>query len=238
MDETPPPVSPTPCDSPPAADYSIPGMRIQAGGPQAAWALVVRTAARQPQWVLEPLSAADRNSLMVTPTTLLYQGRPYRIHEEEAAESGWIYRMQPCHDGETQLQVVALARENVVQGAADRQEFQKIQALAHHSAVYEILLGWLPARWQEDLSQRWHFSPADATRKNGMAELLIGFGLIAPVLRYHGPSAAMVPCLAAFEGTVRWFTGLLGEQPLGILPLELAERAVRLVSVMAGKVRR
>lgn len=222
----------------PEIDLSIPGMRIKTGGVGDPWPLVIRTAAPQ-GWKAAPQTDADLVSLIVHPTTILYRDQYYQVIEAEVTPAGWVYRLRPLPDGETQLHVIELTREQVLAAAAEKKQFDKIQRLSYISATYEILLGWLPARWQEWLSQFLHFSPPDATRKNGLLFFLVGIGAIMPVLRIFGTAAGILMFVCAFDGAWRWFTGLAAEKAMGFAPLELVERLVHgAIALLLGALRR
>lgn len=222
----------------PEIDLSIPGMRIKIGGPQDRWALIVRATAAQ-GWKAAPQNDADLVSLTINPTTIIYREQAYHVHEIEQTPKGWVYRLRRCPEGETKLHVVELTREKVLEAIAEKKQFEKIQRMTYISATYEILLGWMPARWQEELSQILHFSPADATRKNGFAMFLLGLGAAVPVLRMVGRTAGVMMFVFSFDGAYRWFTGMAAEKAVGFMPLELTERAVHgIYALIIGTLRR
>lgn len=219
--------------SPPARDYSIPGLRIQRGLPGEPWALIIRAAEAQSDWVLEPTRAEDRVSIKETPTTFLYHGQAYRLIEREMAEAGWIYRLTPCPEGETWHHVVELSREAWLarksEAADDRRQMNQIR----RSAGYEIIYGWLPARVQENLSDRRLFSPEWASRKQALLQLYLCLGSLLPMLlivaRLHSYILLLAWFCVAIDGAGRWAHVMTSNQPCGLIPLELADRIWRKV---------
>lgn len=220
-------------DTSPQIDYSIPGMRIRAGAPGEPWALVVRTATTQ-DWVLEPLDLIDRHTTLEHPTTVLYQGQAWRVHEAEQTDSGWVYRLRPCPPGEQQLRTVSLSAADLVHTRLAQAEFTGQMKRIHHYSHYELLLGWLPARLQEHLAERWLFSTVSATRKSGLLQFFIGMGGAFPMMviaHSLGGWRRDLLLLGWFglilDGVARWCYAIGEEKPCGWFVLEWPDALCR-----------
>jgi len=221
----------------PFFDLAIPGLRIQQNLLSDHWPLVIRSDKKQESWA--PFHHPKIFELERPATTILYGGIHYRIHEVKETGRGWGYRLKPWPHGELMYRVVELTPEKVAQAKTEEQDFKRIQFLAEISILYEVFLGFLPARWQIKLSEHWHFSPEHAARKNGLLEFALSIGLCFPALAYGGFSAYfVVPLLFAssLEGALRWGHALAANEPLGLLPLECLDYLGRgLAWLFSGK---
>ena len=223
-----------------APDTSIPGMRIRLGNMGEPWALTVRTAERQADWVLERRTLVDKISIKEVPTTILYQGQYFRVLEEEEADQSWIYRMVPCPDGEQHIHLIELSREWLARRNAERKADASVLKRAEISATYEILLGWLPSRIQEKMSERLLFSPDDASRKQSFWQFFIFIGLgpaCIPMALVSSLFGFLSPLsfLLAFEGIVRGMHLTTSGHACGFLPGELIAWLWRRIARVIGK---
>lgn len=228
-------------------DYSIPGMRIERFDPDDAWALVVRCAAAQPEWILDPTTLAKRIATKEVPTTIMYRETAYRIHEVEEKNESWIYRMARCPEGEPQIQKFDLLRESIEAIATEEKETERELLLLRSSVFYDWTLGWLPAEIQEKLAERILFNPEDASRKNALLECV--FGLVACVLCtaymfagfYVGAAdfffEALFMLLIALEGFIRLGHIIAGGKPLGLFALEGAVRGAKVAKKVVAYVK-
>ena len=146
-------------------DYSIPGMRVEVKHPPEPWALIVRSSRKQEDWVLHSEQYGGNKLFMQhVETIVVHQEKGYWIYEEEETESGWIYRMKLAPEGEPRRKVVELSAEKMGFAEEEKQEFVRVRRLTGGARYYEWAIGWLPARVQEKLSERWLFSPESASR--------------------------------------------------------------------------
>lgn len=210
-------------------DYTIPGMRIQKNPPSSPWALVIRCARKQEDWV--PLKSRKFFDHKLMDTTIKYQGKFYRIHELEETESGWVYRLAPWPRGEIMCRTVELDLEKMELARLEKEDVKRMERRVAISPYYELFLGFLPARLQDKLAETWYFSPEQASRKNALAEFLVFFSVlavtVAVILGYGDPNAILrgcLYCLLAFEGLIRWAHVLGSNEPFGLILLEAADR--------------
>jgi len=211
-------------------DYSIPGFAVRKIDPPAPWALVVKCAGKTDWGALSTRVDDKYGKMSEIPTTVMYRENAYRIEKVEASENGWTYRMAPWPENERWINIVELSPEAIEKAQTEKREIERAERLTERSLAYDFLLGWLPASAQERLSERWHFGPEDASRRNAFVEMLIGFLLSAFSIIflfsgfYSGIAGSLAPlvisCGILFEGYVRWGHVLTSEQPLGLCVLE------------------
>lgn len=214
---------------PPPANYTIPGLRIQKNIDSGPWELTIRATERQTEWTI--FREKKHYEPMVMDTTIHYEGRFYRIHEEEESAGGWIYRLNVRPPGEIMHKIVELTAEKVAEVQTEKKELDRMMTLNTISIYYEIFLGFLPARIQNNLAERLHFSPEDASRKNALLEFFFFFGCtaLATILIFAVKSTFFLLMGfgilgLALEGFVRWGHILASNEPLGLYILEVLDR--------------
>lgn len=214
------------------SDLSIPGLGIYLRNAEGAWPVILRSATRREDWKVY-------RSLIVHEsarggTTLLYQGRAYRIDEEEEGDGAWIYRLKKWPEGDAWHRVVRLTAEDLAREAAEKREFARARKLEEISVYYEFLLGFLPVRTQIRIARRLRFSPEHASRKNALLEFLVSLPLsiLMMLISWQSPSAlgiALLFWLLTVEGVVRYGHVLAKQGPCGLFLLEIAERLYLLI---------
>jgi hypothetical protein len=217
-------------------DLSIPGLGIYPGGEDSPWPLVIKSSTPREDWkTFRPLSVHERER---GGTTLIYQDRAYRIDEAGVTRAGvWTYRLKPWPEGEPWHRVVRLTAADMAREAAEKQAFAKARHLEQISIYYEFLLGFLPARIQNQLAQRMRFSPEHASRKNAYLQFLVFLvvsmfmtaAIWAAGLR-GGSSPLIGSWMTAFlsvylmiEGFVRWGHIQAKNEPCGLFLLEACD---------------
>ncbi len=205
-----------------AADYSIPGLRIRQPQPPTGWALIVESNDSLEGWIAhddDPYRPTDLDPM------ILYRDGCYRI---EPGEIGWRYYLNPLAEEDHRLHKIVLEASHWLRERGEQAEQRAILESAYRNSKYEWLLGWLPARSQERLSDALHFSPAEATRKMGFLELLLGCasaGIAIPLAIGGQPALPfLVPLWLCVEGMLRWTQGSFAEEALGLLILEFLGR--------------
>jgi len=205
-------------------DRAIPGLRIRIPDPSDPWALIVESMDEQVDWIVHQPDPFVANN--VVDTTIVYRNRSYRIREVRQEGDGWVYRMIPWPDGEPRLNIVELEKwtQIKVERQAEREELDRIA----RSGPYEYLYGWLPARRQERLSEKFGFDTGEATRKTGLLEFFVCVGL-APLLMllsiFSGQATPfLIVSLGMIEGATRWAYGFCNERALGLFALEIVDR--------------
>ena len=215
-----------------ASDLSIPGLGIYLRNAEGAWPIVLRSATRREDWkVYRSLSVPESAR---GGTTLLYQGRAYRIDEEEQGDGAWIYRLKKWPEGDVWHRVVRLTAEDLAREAAEKREFARARKLEEISIYYEFLLGFLPVRTQIRIARRLRFSPEHASRKNALLEFLVALPLsiLMMLISWQSPSAlgiALLFWLLTVEGIVRYGHVLAKQGPCGLFLLEIVERLYLLI---------
>jgi hypothetical protein len=210
-------------------DFSIPGLRIQVYDPPQPWALVVRSAEQREEWVARTWDEAEHKVLTAKPveTTIVYRGRSYRILEVTQTPKGWLYRMEFWPENETQFRIVELSPKAWAKREAEQRQFERMVRLSRISPFYEFLVGWLPSRIQEDLSERWEFSPEGASAKNAYIQYMgcMCACIISILLIFAGGPFTPVAIFFYFaaEGFVRHGHVTMAESPCGFPLLELAD---------------
>lgn len=214
------------------ADYSIPGMRIRVGGED--WALVVQSAERQAEWVEELKSVVERISNPRTPTAIHYGDQYYRIDEVEQTDSGWVYRMSVWPEGEPRIRVFELDVAHICHGEIDKERLARDVREGHGAIVWAWVLGWLPSPMQNELAEKYNFSPADASRVQAFIQCLVMLaftwtgtgGLFAGFTRGHvGPIGTLWFTFAiTLEGAIRYGHTLVTQEPCGFWPVEVVHR--------------
>jgi hypothetical protein len=214
-------------------DLSIPGLGIYPGGEDSPWPLVIKSVTPREDWkTFRPLSVHERER---GGTTLIYQDRAYRIDEAGVTRAGvWTYRLKPWPEGEPWHRVVRLTAADVAREAAEKEAFAKARHLEQISIYYEFLLGFLPARIQNQLAQRMRFSPEDASRKNASLQFLVFVGISglmtagiwASLLGSGSPPplrAALLSVYLMIEGFLRWGHVQAQNEPCGLFLLEACD---------------
>ncbi|MCE5230232.1 hypothetical protein LLG95_11625 [bacterium] len=205
----------------PAADYSIPGMRIR---PTESGELLVQSSVQQ-DWVEELPTVVERISNPRVPTAIHYQNQFYRIDSVEQSETGWIYRMTPWPENELRLNTFELDADHIRTETADTARLKRDVDQAHVMVVWAWLLGWLPSPIQNRLAERINFSPADASRVEAFVQMALGLGLTW--LYIMAPPYGWLFFLATLEGGFRWMHCSITQEPIGFWPLEAATRLIR-----------
>lgn len=217
-------------------DLSIPGLGIYPGGEDSPWPLVIKSSTSREDWkTFRPLSVHERER---GGTTLIYQDRAYRIDEAGVTRAGvWTYRLKPWPEGEPWHRVVRLTAADVAREAAEKQAFAKARDLEQISIYYECLLGFLPARIQNQLAQRMRFSPEHASRKNAYLQFLVFVVVsmfMAAAIWAAGLGGGSSPVIGTWqgaflsvalmiEGFVRWGHILAKNEPCGLFLLEACD---------------
>ncbi|MEN6626853.1 MAG: hypothetical protein ABFD69_11575 [Candidatus Sumerlaeia bacterium] len=219
-----------------SADYSIRGMRIRPGRGGEPWALVVQTAERQ-KWVEELGDVIDRISRPRVPTCIHYRGRFYRIDSAEETPSGWVYRMTPWPDNEMRLSVFELESGEIRADTIEWALLDRDHRQARKAILWAWTLGWLPSGIQDELAERYNFSPCDASRIEAFVQCILCLGLvwggIAPLFAgFYGGAIGPIGTLwcmyaVTIEGAARWGHTLVSQEPMGFWPVEIGWRLWR-----------
>ncbi len=152
-------------------DYSIPGFQVLSYGPAGEWALVVRAEKHQADW--HPFEKAEGLKLDTLGSTVFYRGEHYHLVEEQQTSMGWVYRLESWPLGEVMNDVIDLSPAYVADIKNQMLEFEKVRSRMQIGAFYEVIFGWLPARWQEAIADSVYISPNDASRKNAILQAAV-----------------------------------------------------------------
>lgn len=211
------------------ADYSIPRMQIIVKADPDPFALIVKTTDKQDNWFPDANFGKSDKVLRpsLPPTTFIYENKEYRLVEEVTTTTGWEYRMKEHSAGEAMHGIVHLTAEKIIKERTEKIELKRLKIMTELGAGYEILLGWLPGEMQEALSDRWHFSPVEATRKNAFLQILICMVIAVLFLAMLNIGAAFILVCLAVEGIARWMHAWGYEEPCGLTVLELGWKMYR-----------
>lgn len=213
------------------ADHSIPGMAIRCPDVGGDWSLVVSCVERQEDWNV--YRKAEVGEPMSLGSALHYHGEFHRVCDEERVGERWVYRAQPWPDGVAFGRIVELTPDAVVRKRAEQARFERMIRLNERSQWYEFVFGFLPARIQESLADRWEFSPEEASRKSAFLELIGAFCATCLSMAFMFASggglgltwALLILLLGAYA---RWGHAVASGEPIGMWLLEGLDRLSRL----------
>jgi hypothetical protein len=202
-----------------------PDIRIQRFDPPDPWALVVRTTAREDDWV----AYCENNGILsrdCVPTAIRYQGDIFRIEEVEQRTHGYVYRLMPWPDGEPWGRIEDLTAESMAERFRERQERQRMERMLQVSPWCGVFFGWLPRSIQEPLSQMLHFDTYDASLQNAVVECLAG--MMAAVILWKNMYLLCWSIVLCFMGLLRFVHLFASDNSTcGLIPLELVDRMLR-----------
>lgn len=218
-------------------DYSIPGLRITFCSNPDPWEIVVQSSEKQKDWMLEDEDALPGEKR--PPTALRYRDVDYLVMVEEETESGFVYRLKRPGPNEVHWHTVLLDPESWRAAQEEKAEFKKMMKQDKVSSFYDFLLGWIPARMLEPLSEKWGFGVEDACRRNAMLQYVVFLclsvlALINMFAGFYsgiggGFGVTVLYFLMSVEGLMRKFHIQLSEKPYGFTPLELLDSSFMLI---------
>lgn len=219
-------------------DNSVPGIRITISGDPESPSVTVHTPEAMTDWSPYVIDVTREESRR-TPTTIKYRGVFYAISEIEHEGPEWRYSLIPWPEPELVRRTVTLSREVWEQARREEEERKAQQRRDHIARGLGPLIAFLPARWQEEISDRYDYDAPGWTRVNaaivGLAALSATavFDVVMPIAAgygfgggYGGPLITLAAPYFAIDSFIRYAHARAGDKPLGILVLEVLDRLV------------
>ena len=88
----------------------------------------------------------------------------------------------------------------------------------NYARYYEFIFGFLTAREQNKLANKFYFSPVDASKTGAVLEIMLGIGT---VYFFH-----FIGALIALDGIIRYSWVITHDEPIGFIPIEILDRLI------------